>query len=101
MIPSQILCHGVHREGVKLRPVLASELFCSVPFRKIWSGVGSSAWTFFLCILDVFPNSNRAKSTRLRTDTPVAGEHLGVEVASYLPRGARVVLASMWHDRSV
>jgi hypothetical protein len=38
-MPYRILCNGVQREGAKLRPALAWELFCSVPLHTIWYGV--------------------------------------------------------------
>jgi predicted ATPase len=38
-MPSRILCNGVQREGAKLSPALASELFCYVPLHKIRYGV--------------------------------------------------------------
>jgi ribonuclease HI len=38
-MPYRILCNGVQREGAKLSPALASELFCYVPLHKIRYGV--------------------------------------------------------------
>ncbi len=38
-MPYPILCNGVQREGAKLSPALASELFCSVPLHNIWYGI--------------------------------------------------------------
>jgi D12 class N6 adenine-specific DNA methyltransferase len=37
--PYRILCNGVQREGAKLSPALASELFCYMPLHKIWYGI--------------------------------------------------------------
>jgi len=38
MMPYRILCNGVQREGAKLSPALASELFCYVPITQnsVW-----------------------------------------------------------------
>ncbi len=40
--PSRMLCNGVQREGAKLRPDFASELFCYVPLHNIRDGVSST-----------------------------------------------------------
>jgi hypothetical protein len=39
LMPYQMLCNDVHREGVKLSPDLASGLFCCVPLHNIWYGI--------------------------------------------------------------
>ena len=38
-MPRRILCNVVQREGAKLSPDLASELFCYVLLHKIWYGI--------------------------------------------------------------
>src|SRR6266446_1697268 len=38
-MPYRIVCNGVQREGAKLSPDLASELFCYVPLHTIRYGI--------------------------------------------------------------
>jgi hypothetical protein len=44
-MPYRILCNGVQREGAKLNPALASELFCYVPLHKIRYGIEEKSHT--------------------------------------------------------
>src|SRR5258708_33267 len=44
-MPYRILCNGVQREGAKLSPTVASELFCYVPLHKIRYGVDDGRCT--------------------------------------------------------